>query len=156
MLRPNFWRLPLISFEEMNEGRELGRSSPQVKSSSTGSTAPDMTGKALATLDWHYKGMKTLVMENRLVRIVFLLDKGGDIIELKYKPLDIDLTWHAPQGHVNPAEYIPSIAIADGSFNDLLRRGLAGRGPCNWQRSSGTSWGQIRDAWRIAGDAMEL
>ena len=103
-----------------------------------------MTGKALATLDWHYKGMKTLVMENRLVRIVFLLDKGGDIIELKYKPLDLDLMWHAPQGHVNPAEYIPPIATAESSFNDLYGGGwqdalpVIGNGP---QEHRGAKYG---------------
>lgn len=94
-----------------------------------------MTGKARATTDWHYKGMRTLILENQFLRVVFLLDKGGDIIELKYKPLDIDLTWHAPQGHVNPTEYVQSIATVESSFNDLYGGGwqdavpVIGNGP---------------------------
>ena len=74
-------------------------------------------------------------MENSHLRIVFLLDKGGDMIELKYKPLDLDLLWHAPQGHINPAEYIPPIAWAESSFNDLYGGGwqdavpVIGNGP---------------------------
>ena len=88
--------------------------------------------------------MRTLVIENRLVRVVFLLDKGGDIIELKYKPLDIDLMWHAPQGHINPVEYVPPIATADSSFNDLYGGGwqdavpVIGNGP---QEHRGAKYG---------------
>ncbi len=103
-----------------------------------------MTGKAHATLDWGYKGMRTLVIENQLLRVVYLLDKGGDIIELKYKPLDVDLMWHAPQGHVNPAEYVPSIATVESSFNDLYGGGwqdavpVIGNGP---QEHRGAKYG---------------
>jgi galactose mutarotase-like enzyme len=94
-----------------------------------------MTGKARATLDWTYKGMRTLVLENRFLRLVYLLDKGGDLIELKYKPLDVDLMWHAPQGHVNPTNYVTPIATVESSFNDLYGGGwqdavpVIGNGP---------------------------
>ena len=35
---------------------------------------------ARASLDWHYKGMGTLVLENETIRLVALVDKGSDII----------------------------------------------------------------------------
>ena len=56
------------------------------------------------SLDWKYKDMKTAVLENSLIRVVVLLDKGGDIMELRYKPLDINLLWSSPIGWRKPSE----------------------------------------------------
>jgi hypothetical protein len=103
-----------------------------------------MVETARASLDWYYKGMRTLILENKLVRIVFLLDKGSDMIELKYKPLDLDLLWHAPQGHVNPAGHVQSISTVDSGFNDLYGGGwqdalpVIGNGP---QEHRGAKYG---------------
>ena len=33
--------------------------------------------------EWTFKGMRTLILENRLLRVVILLDKGSDIIEFQ-------------------------------------------------------------------------
>ena len=74
-------------------------------------------------MDWSFKGMRTLILENKFLRIVYLLDKGADMIELKYKPLDIDLLWHSPPGYVNPVYYVPSVGTADSSFTDLYGGG---------------------------------
>ncbi len=52
--------------------------------------------------DWKYRDMRTLIVENSLIRLVILLDKGSDIIELRYKPMDIDFMWHSPLGWRNP------------------------------------------------------
>ncbi len=35
-------------------------------------------------------GYKAIILENNLVRVTVLVDKGTDIYELLYKPLDID------------------------------------------------------------------
>src|SRR5207249_3300004 len=43
-------------------------------------------------------GMRTLTIENGLLEAVLLLDKGGDIIELRDKTFDIDVMWHSPKG----------------------------------------------------------
>ncbi|MEM2358855.1 MAG: aldose 1-epimerase [Nitrososphaerota archaeon] len=51
---------------------------------------------------WKYRDMRTLIIENSRIRLVILLDKGADIIELRYKPLDLDLMWHSPTGWRNP------------------------------------------------------
>jgi galactose mutarotase-like enzyme len=99
---------------------------------------------ATVTQDWNYKGMRTLILENEFLRIVFLLDKGSDMIELRYKPLDIDLMWHSPQGHVNPKEYVASIVTQESSFNDLYGGGwqdalpVIGNGP---QEAHGAKYG---------------
>lgn len=103
-----------------------------------------MTAKARATLDWHFRGMRTLILENSLLRAVYLLDKGGDLIELTYKPMNMDLLWHAPQGHVNPSGYVQSIATVESSFNDLYGGGwqdcvpVIGNGP---QEHRGAKYG---------------
>ena len=39
---------------------------------------------------WTYRGLKTVVLENDLLRIVILADKGADIYQFVYKPLDVD------------------------------------------------------------------
>lgn len=44
-----------------------------------------------------YKGLKTIVMENELLKVTILVDKGTDIIEFLYKPKDVDFMWgHHP------------------------------------------------------------
>lgn len=49
-----------------------------------------------------YKGMNTIVLQNELVRISILLDKGSDIFELLYKPTDTDFMWRSPSGISSP------------------------------------------------------
>jgi hypothetical protein len=48
-------------------------------------------------------------MENELLRISLLLDKGSDIIEFLYKRTDTDFMWLSPMVHLNPYKYIQSI-----------------------------------------------
>jgi len=97
-----------------------------------------------ASLDWTYKGMRTLILENEFLRVVSLLDKGGDIIEFRYKPLDIDFMWHSPLGYRNPASFVASSARSDGAFLDFYGGGWqdilpsAGAGIT---RHRGAEWG---------------
>jgi hypothetical protein len=83
----------------------------------------DMPEGAKGTLDWSFKGMRTLVLENRLLKASVLLDKGSDIFELIYKPLDLDLIWHSPIGYRNPKEYIQSATSAGDVFHDFYGGG---------------------------------
>ena len=43
-------------------------------------------------------GHRVLFLENKYLKVAFLLDKGCDIIEFLYKPLDLDFTWRTPGG----------------------------------------------------------
>ncbi len=43
-----------------------------------------------------YMGFKSLIIENELIRLTILYEKGTDIIELSYKPIDIDFMWRSP------------------------------------------------------------
>lgn len=76
-----------------------------------------------ASLDWQYNGMRTLTLENDFVRVVSLLDKGSDIIELVFKPLGIDVMWHSPIGHRNPKSFTPSIHTESSAFLDIYGGG---------------------------------
>jgi len=42
------------------------------------------------SLDYTYKGMRVGFLENDLIRVGILLDKGADIFEFTYKPRDLD------------------------------------------------------------------
>jgi Cu(I)/Ag(I) efflux system membrane protein CusA/SilA len=42
------------------------------------------------------KGFRALVMENEKIRATILLDKGSDVYELLYKPVDIDFMLRSP------------------------------------------------------------
>lgn len=41
-------------------------------------------------------GNHAIVMENKSLRLTYLVDRGMDCIEMLYKPQDVDLMWHSP------------------------------------------------------------
>jgi Domain of unknown function (DUF4432) len=77
-----------------------------------------MSGSASASLDWYYRGMKTLILENQLIRMVVLVDKGSDVMELVYKPKNLDVLWHSPTGHRSPSGQGGLMATPDSGFMD--------------------------------------
>jgi hypothetical protein len=56
-----------------------------------------------------YQSLRLIVIENELLRIGVLAGKGADIVELNYKPRDLDFVWLAPGGVRSP---IPHAATA--------------------------------------------
>lgn len=92
---------------------------------------------------WIFAGMRTVVLENELLRVVVLLDKGSDIVEFRYKPRDLDFLLAMPNGSRNPARGIPSapsegpfLDYYGGGWNDILPNG----GPAALYR--GAAFGQ--------------
>ncbi len=65
-----------------------------------------------------FHGYKAVIIENELLRIGILVDKGTDIFEFVYKPLDLDFMWRNPLGFRNPDRFIPTVAAGGGSFTD--------------------------------------
>lgn len=55
--------------------------------------------------DVMYQDMRLVILENELLRIGVLAGKGSDIVELNYKPLDMDFVWLAPGGIRNPVPW---------------------------------------------------
>jgi len=111
---------------------------------------------------FQYCGLQTVILENELVRIVILPEKGGEIFEFRYKQLDVDPLLHF-RPLQKPARYPQSIPLADGAFSDFYDGGWqvmfpSGGGP---NSALGTSFGRHGEAallpwfWRIIKDEPE-
>ncbi len=68
---------------------------------------------------WTYRGLKTVVLENQLLRVSVIADKGADIFELVHKPSDTDFMWRTPWSVRNQALWVPSTGWGEGIFHDL-------------------------------------
>ena len=73
--------------------------------------------------DGTLKGMLTVVLENQKLRITVLVDKGSDIWEFLYKPLDIDFMWRSPMQLRDIRYFVPSSATKWGAFFDYFEGG---------------------------------
>ena len=58
--------------------------------------------------DWAFRGLKTAVIENEVLRVVVLIDKGADIYQLVHKPTDTDFMWRSPWGVRDPRRFTPT------------------------------------------------
>lgn len=79
---------------------------------------------------WMFDGLRTIVLENTLLRVVVLVDKGSDIVEFRYKPHDLDFLHLAPGGIRNPARDVvpaagdsPYLDYFSGGWNEILPNG---------------------------------
>lgn len=75
------------------------------------------------TDDLVYKGMRTLFLENDLLRIGILLDKGADLFQFLHKPTDTDFLWRSPLGLRDPRRANPTSALSGGTFLDTYHGG---------------------------------
>jgi len=69
-----------------------------------------------------YRGMRVLVVENELLRISILVDKGTNIFEYLYKPLDVDFMFLNNQGIRDPRQ-LPTNAHSLGFLIDFYDGG---------------------------------
>lgn len=74
-----------------------------------------------ASLDYTYKGMRIAYLENELLRVGVLLDKGADIFEFTYKPRDLDMMWQSPIPFQKP--FVATSALPEGAFHDYYYGG---------------------------------
>jgi galactose mutarotase-like enzyme len=77
--------------------------------------------------EYGWRGHQLIVLENELLRVGVVPTKGADVVELRYKPLDLDLLWHSPHPILPPAEAIPTFPSPTGTFFDQYHGG--------WQES---------------------
>ncbi len=70
-----------------------------------------------------YNGMKTIHMENNLIKIGILADKGSDIYEYVYKPQDLDFMWHSFNEVKDPRSNVVSREHSGGGFLDCYEGG---------------------------------
>lgn len=88
-------------------------------------------------MEYVYRGLRTVSLENELLRVTLLADKGSDILEFLYKPLDVDFMWRSPNGVRNPAGFIPTSHHASSAFLDYYAGGWqdcfpTGGQPCTY------------------------
>ena len=74
-------------------------------------------------VDLKYKGLRLGVLENEYLKITVVIDRGSDIMEFLYKPLDVDFMWLSPWGIRDSAKFIPSISSTNGNFMDYYAGG---------------------------------
>jgi hypothetical protein len=71
--------------------------------------------------EWSYRGLHTVVLENRLVRLVVLPEVGAKIWQITYKPLDTPLLWN--NSRIAPAR-LPLNSLYDdvwsGGWDELF------------------------------------
>lgn len=102
--------------------------------------------------EWAWRGLRTLVLENELLRVVVLLDKGSDIVAFEYKPLGLDLMWKNPTGGVVPPSlHVPTRGLSEGVFSDFYEGGWQeclpnGGRYCEYQ---GTDQGLHGEVWGL-------
>lgn len=73
--------------------------------------------------EWTLKGMRAAILENELLRVLVLLDRGAEILEFRYKPLDVDPMLRLPGGLRNPTRDTLSIHSSGGSYLDYYAGG---------------------------------
>jgi hypothetical protein len=73
------------------------------------------------SLDYTYKGMRIAYLENEVIRVGVLLDKGADVFEYTYKPKDIDFLWQSPIEMRKP--FVSTNALPEGAFHDYFYGG---------------------------------
>lgn len=73
--------------------------------------------------EWTFRGLKTAILENDVLRIVILVDKGADIYQMVHKPTDVDFLWHAPNGVRNPSGFLPTSGSSLSMWLDVYEGG---------------------------------
>ncbi|MCY0899836.1 MAG: DUF4432 family protein [Firmicutes bacterium] len=83
-----------------------------------------MLGKRGARIEtgWQIAGYRAIVMENAVLRVVMLPDKGMDIVELLYKPRDVDFTASTPWG-LSPPDSGNFLDRYEGGFQIIFPNG---------------------------------
>lgn len=64
------------------------------------------------------QGIRAIVLENERLRLTLLAGKGSDLVELNYKPLDLDFVWLAPGGVRDPNRFAATGADSKAEFRE--------------------------------------
>ena len=73
------------------------------------------------SLDYTYKGMRIAYLENELIRVGVLLEKGADIFEFTYKPGDLDFMWQSPIPM--RSQFVATSVLSEGNYHDYYYGG---------------------------------
>jgi len=89
------------------------------------------------TDDLLYKGYRTIFLENELLRVGVLLDKGADIFQFLHKPSDTDFLWRSMQGLIRRDRFTATRATVYPVFR---HEGL-------WTQVTGVSCDSLCASW---------
>lgn len=70
-----------------------------------------------------FHGLRTIYLENSLIKVGILVDKGTDIFEFTYKPTKTDFMWKSRLGIRDPRFFIPTTTTSLGAFLDYYEGG---------------------------------
>lgn len=62
--------------------------------------------------------MRALILQNELLQIVVLVEKGSEIIQFLYKPMDMDFIWRAPNQVQTPDRFARAAGSSVSPFFD--------------------------------------
>jgi len=110
-----------------------------------------------------FRGFEALILENDDLRILVLPQKGSDILEFVYKPLDLDFMWRAPSGFWALDELSLPGTNTTPSFLDYYPGGwqeiLPNGGPANQYQDRDfpehSETPQLPWQWEITADSSE-
>ena len=107
---------------------------------------------------WTYRGLKTVVLENELLRVSVLADKGADIFELVHKPSDTDFMWRTPWSVRDVSKWVPSTGWGAGVWHDAYIGGWQTIAPTGGQPQTyaGADIGQHTEATLMPWDVQIL
>ena len=97
--------------------------------------------------EWTYKGMRVIWMENELLRIGILPDRGADIFEFRYKPADMNLLLSMPDRLRNINTDFSQMRDTQNQFEDHYYGGwqevLPNSKPFNYRGASLGQHGEV-------------
>lgn len=100
---------------------------------------------------FQFNGLRVVFLENQSLRVMVLADKGADIYEFLYKPLDVDFMWRSPWLPSSAGSHILSNSPAHGHFLDFYSGGWQeifpqGSSPCIYK---GAPYGEHGEVWGL-------
>jgi hypothetical protein len=87
------------------------------------------------------QGLRAILLENSLLRLVVLPEAGAKIGQITYKPLDAALLWNHP--HLFPAPHVPSTSYDDvwsGGWDELFPNDEPGKLNGHYLPDHGELW----------------
>ena len=71
-----------------------------------------------------FRGWRMVILENKNLRVSVLPEKGSNIVEFRYKPLDLDIMWESPLGLQSKEWFLATNGGgAQGNFMDYYEGG---------------------------------
>jgi hypothetical protein len=116
----------------------------------------ELTYGARVEDEWAYRGLRAVIVENELLRVVVLADKGADIFSLVHKPTDTEYLWRSPWGVRDPRRYVPQTGDGVDVWIDFFEGGWQTVVPAGGQPAvyKGAHMGQHGEAslmpWDVA------